>query len=191
MIAGGIALSEIEPARWQTLAARTEPEIQSRYKKIAEQLQISPRQDVVQAYQSALKLSGNVQQGKAHFQRICAACHRLENMGHEVGPNLMTFKARGPETILLNVLDPNREVNPQFINYLAVLEDGRTLNGMIASETATSLTLKRAENATDVVTRSELEELQSTRQSIMPEGLEKQLDPQALADVIAYLMSLN
>ena len=63
------------------------------------------------------------------------------------------------------------------------------LSGMIASETATSITLRRAENATDTLQRSEIEELRSTRQSLMPEGLEKQLDPQAVADVIAYLLA--
>jgi hypothetical protein len=60
---------------------------------------------------------------------------------------------------------------------------------MIAGESAASITLRRAENATDTVLRGEIEQLRGTGQSIMPEGLEKQLDPQALADVIAYVLS--
>jgi hypothetical protein len=53
------------------------------------------------------------------------------------------------------------------------------------------VTLKRQENATDTILRANIEELRSTGQSIMPEGLEKQLDPQAMADLIAYLLSVR
>jgi putative heme-binding domain-containing protein len=84
-------------------------------------------------------------------------------------------KNRGAEAILLNMLDPKPKVNPQYVNYVAVLNDGRTLTGIIAAATATGITLKRTENATGTIQRSELKEIRSTRQSIMPEGLEKQL----------------
>ena len=62
------------------------------------------------------------------------------------------------------------------------------MTGMIASETANSVTLKRAEDATDTVERSEIEQLRSSGLSIMPEGLEKQIDPAAMADLLAYLL---
>jgi putative heme-binding domain-containing protein len=91
----------------------------------------------------------------------------------------------------LNVLDPNREVNPQYVNYLLVTTSGRSITGLIAAETGTSVTLKRQENASDTVLRANIEELKSTGQSIMPEGLEKQLDQQALSDLIAYLLSVK
>ena len=67
-------------------------------------------------------------------------------------------------------------------------EDGRSLTGMIAGETANSVTLKRADDATDVVNRADIEELRSSGLSLMPEGLEKQIDPAAMADLLAYLM---
>jgi putative membrane-bound dehydrogenase-like protein len=185
-----IAVAEMGPARMQLLAVRKEPEIHERYLKLAQRNTVGSRAEVLKAYQPALTLPANPAQGKVYFQKICAACHRVENTGHEIGPNLAAFKARGAEAILINVLDPNREVNPQYVNYVASLDDGRTLNGMIANESAASITLKRAENATDTIQRSELEELRSTRQSMMPEGIEKQLDPQALADLIGYLLSV-
>jgi putative heme-binding domain-containing protein len=61
---------------------------------------------------------------------------------------------------------------------------------MLAAETAGSVTLRRAEGAEDTVLRSDIDELQSTGQSVMPEGLEKQLDRQSMADLIAYLMQV-
>ena len=64
-------------------------------------------------------------------------------------------------------------MNPQYVNYLLVTTEGRTITGLVAAETATSVTLKRQENATDTVLRANIEELRSTGQSIMPEGLLK------------------
>jgi putative heme-binding domain-containing protein len=115
----------------------------------------------------------------------------MEGVGYEIGPNLATIQNRGAETILVNVIDPNREVNPQYVNYVVALQDGKTLTGMIAAETATSVTLKRQENATDTVLRVNIDEMRSTGLSIMPEGMEKDIDQQAMADLIAYLLSVK
>ena len=146
---------------------------------------------MLDAYKPALALAGDAARGKEQFKKACSVCHRIENVGTEIGPNLVTLQNRGPETILLNVLDPNREVNPQYVNYILVTTEGRSITGLVAAETATSVTLKRQENASDTVLRANIEELKSTGLSIMPEGLEKQLDQQALADLIAYLMSVK
>ncbi len=99
------------------------------------------RRDVISKYQETLQRDGDVERGRALFAKHCSACHRAEGQGHEIGPNLATIKARGPESILVNVLDPNAEVNPQYLNYVVLTVDGRTMTGMIASENANSVTL--------------------------------------------------
>lgn len=184
-----LAASEIEPARLQQLQSHPDAEIRAYAESLAAKSGVGTRQEVIDAYQPALKMEGNAERGKVAFQKTCVACHRMQDVGHEIGPNLATFKNRGAEAIFVNVLDPNREVNPQFVNYIVQTSDGRSLSGMIAGESAASITLRRAENATDTVLRSEIEQLRSTGQSIMPEGLEKQIDQQTLADIIAYILS--
>ena len=82
--------------------------------------------------------------------------------------------------VLLNILDPNREVKPQFLSYVVALDSGRTLTGMIATETATSLTLRKPDNTTEAILRVNIEDIVSTGLSFMPEGLEKQLDTAAM-----------
>jgi putative heme-binding domain-containing protein len=146
------------------------------------------RAKVIHDYAESLKLSGDKARGEEHFKKHCSACHKLGGVGHEIGPNLAAMKARGAEAILTNVLDPNREVNPQFVTYSLVTKEGRVLTGMISAETANSITLKQAENKEETVLRIDIEELNSTGLSLMPEGLEKNLDKQQLADVIEYLM---
>ena len=187
--AGTLALADIEPARLQSLSKHTNDAVRSRAEPLLAKIKTGSRQDLVAAYGDALKTHGDASRGRQVFQKICAACHRVDGVGHEIGPSLASFRTRGPEAILTNVLDPNREVNPQFVNYLLITADGRSVTGMVASETANSVTLRRAENATDTVERAEIEELRSSGLSIMPEGLEKQIDPAAMADLLAYLMT--
>lgn len=184
---GTVSPTELDLARVKLLFTHSNRAIAERAKKAFASVQISKRNDVIDAYRSALAMPGDRERGKAVFKKICAACHKLEGQGHEIGPNLATMLSRGPEAILVNVLDPNREVNPQYVNYVLQTNDGRSLTGMIAAETATSVTLRRAEGASDTVLRVHIEELQSTRLSIMPEGVEKQVDPQGMADLLAYL----
>jgi putative heme-binding domain-containing protein len=185
---GRLPPSELDPARLKLLAGHRQAAIRQRASRLLESRQLGRRSDVVEAYRSALSLPGDPQRGREVFTKTCASCHKLQGTGHEIGPNLAAMKARGPEAILLNVLDPNREVNPQYLTYAVLTTDGRQLTGILAAETATSITLQRADNATDTVLRIDIEQLRSTGLSLMPEGLEKQIDPQAMADLIAYLM---
>jgi putative heme-binding domain-containing protein len=188
---GTFAAHDVDPGRIEFLKNHPDKQLRSRAKKLFASVQVGNRKDVVEAYSGVLGMDGDVGRGKAAFKKVCAACHRLENQGFEIGPNLAAMKNRGAETILVNVLDPSREVDPKFVNYIVLTEDGRSLTGMIASETATSLTLKRPENATDTILRIDINALKSTGKSIMPEGLEKQIDKQTMADLIAYLLSLK
>jgi putative heme-binding domain-containing protein len=99
------------------------------------------------------------------------------------------MKNRGREAILVNVLDPNREVNPQYKTYNVITTDGRSLSGMLTAETASSITLTQAEGKAETVLRIDIESLRGSGLSLMPEGLEKVLDPQQLADVMAFIMA--
>src|SRR6185503_7467864 len=108
-------------------------------------IQLGRRPDVVNDYKPSLALPGDSTRGKAIFAKTCAACHRLDGAGTDIGPNLAAMQARGAEAILVNVLDPNREVNPQYVDYVVTTRDGRTLTGLLAAENASALTLRRGE----------------------------------------------
>jgi putative membrane-bound dehydrogenase-like protein len=181
------SLADIDAARRSALESHPNLALRQRAAPLLAKLKNGRRQDVVDAYRPALTAQGDRSRGRQVFQKVCAACHRLEGVGHEIGPSLAAFRNRGAEALLVNVLDPNREVNPQYLNYVLITQDGRSMTGMIAAETANSVTLRRAEDITDTVARSEIEVLRSSNLSIMPEGLEKQIDPAAMADLLAYL----
>ena len=125
--------------------------------------------------------------GAKVYESTCMVCHKFAGKGNDIGPHLGTIKAWTPEQLLTNILDPNREVSPNFALYLVETHDGSTLSGLIASETAGNLTLKRADGGTDTVLRSEVKTLTSPGISLMPEGLEATITPQQMADLIRFL----
>lgn len=149
------------------------------------------RSKVIEAYQSALTLPGDIGRGRTLYRTVCATCHRAEEVGNVVGPNPATFRNRGTEWMLVNILDPNREVNPEFANYTLATRDDREIAGLITGESASSIIVTRADGGQETVLRRDVAELTASRLSLMPEGLEQTINPAAMADLLAYLNSLK
>lgn len=147
----------------------------------------SDRDRLVRAYQQVLGTRGDAGRGRDVFAKVCASCHRLGGVGHEVGPDLASVGDKSPGSMLIAILDPNRSVEARYVNYQAVTKAGLVFTGVLASETGTSVTLVGPEAKQQVILRKDLEELSSSGKSAMPEGLEKDLKPQDLADLMAYI----
>ena len=146
---------------------------------------------MVKQYQASLLLKADIAKGRVVFKKVCSACHKLEGVGTSVGADLKAIKNRGLSAVLLNVLDPNREVKPQYLSYVLVTSEGLIHSGMIIGETANSLTLRKSDGTNITVLRVNIEGLKSTGISFMPEGLEKQIDVKSMADLLAYLNSIK
>ncbi|HKI31118.1 MAG TPA: PVC-type heme-binding CxxCH protein [Gemmataceae bacterium] len=182
---------QIEPVRLEQFRKHPDAKLRQRAQKLLAGQTSADRRKVVEDYGPALELKGDAARGKAAFKKSCGTCHRLENEGIEVGPDLLSaLRNKSKDQLLSDILDPSREVDPRYINYLVTTKAGRTFSGMIAAETASSLTLRRAEKAEDTILRNQIEEIQATPKSVMPEGLEMQLTKQDVADVIAYLQAV-
>jgi putative membrane-bound dehydrogenase-like protein len=186
---GKIGRGDVAPARIQVLQTHADSQVRARAAKLFAATQLGRRQDVVAAYQKALSIKGDAARGKDVFKKECSACHQLEGVGTQLGADLNAIKDQGTDAILLNILDPNREVKPEFLSYVLVTTAGRIVTGLITAETATSVTIRRADGTTETVLRIDIDELRSTGLSFMPEGLEKQIDVPAMADLLAYLHS--
>ena len=94
-------------------------------------------------------------------------------MGNAVGPNLASVRRKTPEELLISILDPNREVSPEYLEYTVALDDGRVVTGLVAAETPTSVTLRGREGTEQTILRGNIDEIAGTGKSLMPEGLEK------------------
>jgi putative heme-binding domain-containing protein len=186
--AGTVSIADIPPGRRAILLRHADPSVRSRALAIFTREASGARGEIVKRYRSALALAADPGRGRLVARRVCLNCHSLGGEGNDVGPALETIRHRTPEEVLLHVLDPNREVSPDFYEYVVVLKDGRVITGVIASETPTSLTLRRAGGAGETILRGDIDELRSTGKSIMPEGLEGQVTPQEMADLLAFLL---
>jgi putative heme-binding domain-containing protein len=185
---GCVPPPEIDPARRQQLLTRKSDRLRSRAEAVFAH-QSQPRQAVVDAYRASLAMRGDKSAGATVFKKVCASCNRLGNEGVEVGPDLAALNDKSPEALLIAILDPSRAFEAKFASFSIATVDGRVMNGLIAAESATAVTLRRQDGKEDVLLRSQIEEMTGSSQSLMPEGLEKDLKPQDLADLITFVVS--
>lgn len=186
-----VARGDVDPARLNLLKQHPDKSIAARAKKLFANDGLGKRKEVVDKYQAALKLKSDSARGKAVFKKNCSACHKLEGIGTSVGAELKGIRERGLASVLLNILDPNREVKPKYLNYILVTDEGVVLTGMIVAENANTITIQRPDSTKSTVQRIKIEQLRSTSMSFMPEGLEKQVDVQGMADLLQYLDSIR
>ena len=166
------------------------PEIKQRALALLEKAQSSDRQAVYEKYLPALRLEGDRDSGEAIFGEVCAECHKIGDAGDEVGPDLLGLTTRYKEQLLADILIPNQAVETGYEEYVVETADGRSLSGVIAEETPTSITIRRAKAEQDTVLRRNVESMYSLSLSPMPEDLEKSISVQGMADLIAYIKGL-
>jgi putative heme-binding domain-containing protein len=147
------------------------------------------RGKVIKELEDVATLAGNVDRGKAIYANRCATCHRFGDTGHAVGPDLHSLTNKSPQYLLQEILDPNRALDSRYVEYAATTKAGKVIRGIIAAETATSVTLRAADGKDEVILRKDIETLESSGRSLMPEGFEKDLSRQELADVLAFVNS--
>jgi putative heme-binding domain-containing protein len=175
----------------QTVALRqhSDPTLQQRAIKLIGAASDAKRDEVVRRFLPALELRGDNQRGKAVFQQLCQSCHRLGSDGFAVGPDLAGARSGGKEKLLVNILDPNREVPPNYFAYVVDTKEGDSYTGIIVNETASSVTVRQPLANEVVVPRSQIAKMQASRQSLMPEGLEEGLTHQNLADLVDFIFT--
>jgi putative membrane-bound dehydrogenase-like protein len=184
--------NQLEPLRLEQLRKHANADIRTRAQRLLAGQETLQRQKIVAAYREALERKADAARGKAVFKKNCTVCHRLEDEGFEVGPDLLSaLRNKSAEQLLNDILDPNREVDPRYLNYQITTKKGQVFSGLIAADTASSITLRRGEKAEDTLLREQIEEIQATGKSLMPEGLEMQLSKQDIADLIAYLQAVT
>ena len=99
------------------------------------------------------------------------------------------MRNRSHEALLYDILDPNRKLEPRFTDYSVLTEDGRLLNGLMVSETAAAVVLRQAEGKQEVIARNQIDEIRASGKSLMPEGVEKEVTVQQMADLLKFLKS--
>lgn len=134
------------------------------------------------------KAQGDPHRGKAVFMKVCGQCHKIYGEGQDVGPDI-TNNGRGSfEQLLSNVFDPSLVIGAAYQAQTVVTTDGRVLTGLLVEDTPARVVLKTQGGKLETVAREDVEEMRLSKLSLMPEGVENQLQPEELADLFAFLM---
>jgi uncharacterized protein len=185
---GKARLDELSLDQKQALAAHPNRRLAARARRLlAGGLPDADRQKVIDQFATLALKGGDAVRGKVVYTQQCSKCHAHSGEGGKVGPDLTGIAAHPKEEMLVNILDPSRSVEGNFVQYTVATRDGRVLNGLLASETRTTVELLDAEGKSQIIQRSDIEELAASKKSLMPEGFEKQLSAAQLADLLAFL----
>lgn len=186
---GTVARSQIDSTRQAILKNHRDAKLRERAGKLFAAATSATRQEAIDKYKAAADKAGTAAKGREVFKRECASCHVAGNLGQNVGPSIASLGVKTPQELLVSILDPNREVDPRYLNYTVTLTDDRTASGIISAESPTAITLRRADGQGETVLRSQIAELRSTKLSLMPEGFEQKITADEIADLLAFLQA--
>jgi putative heme-binding domain-containing protein len=189
--AGDLEPSDLSTAQLKFLRNHPNTEVRELALKVLGEAAVSERQQVVDAFQPALNLQGNAAEGRKIFLARCTPCHRLSGAGYAVGPDLVSVKSNGKAKILISILDPSREVAPQYLAFDIETKDGESSVGIIANETSSSVTVRQPYGHDEVIMRSNIKGMKSQQQSLMPEGLEQGLSQQDFANLLEFITTAD
>jgi putative membrane-bound dehydrogenase-like protein len=174
---------------WQTLRAFPAESIRNTASRIAPMADVQ-WESVAPDYRKAWTQVGNAQSGELHFRKLCQACHRVGDVGIAIGPSLDSYRVRPNEAIGLAIAEPSREMDPKYEQQQIATHDGEVHVGILQASSSERVTLLTAQNQVVSVFRNDIETWKASGKSLMPDGLLKELDPIAMADLIAFLRKI-
>jgi putative heme-binding domain-containing protein len=118
----------------------------------------------------------------------CVKCHAVQGQGGEIGPDLGSLTHRDYASVLRDITQPSFAINPDYAASVLILKDGRTLTGVMRTR-GDQLHIGNKDGKTTVIQKTDVEEIQPSRVSIMPEDLLKPLDASTKRDLLTYLLS--
>jgi putative membrane-bound dehydrogenase-like protein len=187
---GTVPSADLALDQKQALAAHPTRAIAARAKAILARGGGLPNPDRQKVLADLLPLAhqtGDAKAGKEVFKKQCSKCHMHSGEGNKVGPDLTGMAVHPKHELLVHLIDPSRNVEGNFRVYAVQLTDGRTLSGLMASESKTSIEIIDAEAKRHAIQRADIDELVASTKSIMPEGFEKQVTPSDITNLLEFL----
>lgn len=143
---------------------------------------------------SGLESNRNFKNGREMFATAtCYACHRFNEEGGGIGPDLTSAGGKfSPHDLLESIIDPSKEISDQYGSITFTLKDGKQIIGRIANlsgDTYRIITDLMAPGAMTIIKTSDIKSSEPTKFSMMPPGLLNQLEDEDILDLLAYILS--
>jgi len=145
------------------------------------------REQVLKEYQAALNMVGDATRGREIFRRVCSKCHALDGVGVAVGPNLGTVRNHPASELLVDIILPSKSIEQGYETYVLELYSGDIVDGIMSAQTPATITLRQEQGRESVIARKDIKTMRVSKVSMMPEGLEKQISIDQMADLLTFL----
>lgn len=185
-----LSVDDLSPSTRENLAEHRDKTVRNRFAKMISKIAETSRTELVQQYASSLEFDDSNTDstiGVKLFETNCAACHKVGEIGKSVGPDLAGLQSKTTDYILTAILDPNRAIESKYRAYKVSTEDGKFYSGMILEESATSVKFALADGSEVAILRGEIEAMQSSSKSFMPEGFEKTISVDQMKELLAFI----
>ncbi len=191
-LTGAKAFGSLRADALRTHLAKYGPRVQEAMKPLVARLNVDADKQRARLDQLAANLAqGDIRRGQRVFmgdKASCYACHAIGYRGGDVGPDLTRIgKVRTDRDLLEAILYPSASFVRSFEPVVIATSDGKSVNGLIRGESADEIILATGVNQTVHLPRKDIEDMTPSKVSVMPAGLDQQLSPQELADLVAFL----
>ena len=182
-----IRVQSLNDSQRSQLLNGTSDAIADRAKRVLKQVSSPDLQARIARYEAGLGQSRDLAAGGKLFASTCLNCHKLGDRGHEVGPSLGSAINKPDEAILVDILDPSSKIDSEYTSYVAVTQQGQSITGVLTSESPTSITLTLEKGTEATILRADIDLLKASEVSLMPSNLHEQINPKAMANLLAYM----
>jgi putative heme-binding domain-containing protein len=130
---------------------------------------------------------GDPHRGVPVFKKLCGQCHKMYGEGQEVGPDITLNGRNSFEQLLSNVFDPSLVIGSAYQATTVLTDEGKVISGLLVEDSPQRVILKIEGGKQEIIPRDNIDEMSKSNLSLMPEGIEKQLKPQEIVDLFAYI----
>ena len=186
--AGKVNLKALSPVAVNRLRTHSDKTVADRANTVIDQLngpEAKEKDKLIAQYTPIVVQPGNAVKGKEAFTKNCAVCHKFNGEGKDIAPDLTGMGAHGPAELIIHILDPNREVEPNYYAYSVETKDGEIYDGIISRENNASLTLRNSSSDMEIKIK-DIKSRRNTGLSLMPNGFEA-LGGETLRDILTFI----
>ncbi|MEZ6109188.1 MAG: c-type cytochrome [Pirellulaceae bacterium] len=188
---GQVSADEVGPYEWRQIAALGSESLEQQVAELWPRAQLVfddrlARSRLADRLTEDLLSTGDLARGGEVFRRVCANCHRLGGFGERIGPDLTGSQRDNLNYLIENIGAPSNEVATSFRTSLIELTDGQVIVGVIVKQLPDRIEVQTKDALRGIDAR-DIEIVQESGRSLMPDGLADSLNDQDLADLVKYL----
>lgn len=186
-----IPVTDLDPATISLLRGHENESIRMHAEKLFGTNTKIDRDTLVSTLLGQISDMGNVERGELFYRKHCVQCHQPSGDLASIGPNLGALTDRSKQAMLTAIVHPNKAVEAKYKQRLVITTDGETLRGVVIQENASGVTLGMSDGSRRTLSTADIEDSRDLEQSLMPEGFEKTLRSDELADIIKFLQTVD